>query len=154
MPPQGRDVLLVVTGHDGAGSDVHAPQERTEGPAGHHQLAVGETDVLRQFLAASGEVDPHHSGTGERGSADQEQVFGYVLQHHAHVEGTPGVPVPKQPVSTQHTLVDELAPGPLAVLEEQPGMAVASPGQYQAGGGHRRIDAHGTSGGGTADPES
>ena len=123
-----------VTGVD---PDVEAVEELCPGGVGDDQVAVGEDDVAGELGAAAGGVDPHHGGAGQRGGAEPEEVFGDVVEKHAHMErsrcaqgdGQGGAPA---------ALGHDVAPRPRGGAGVQTGPVVVRPGHEQVGHGARR----------------
>ena len=91
---------------------------------GDDELAVGVPDVVRELRAAPGRVDADDRRAGERGTAEQEDVLGHVVEQHADVERVVAPARRLQHRRPHRTLVRDLGPRPRPILEDQPGARV------------------------------
>ena len=99
-------------------TEVEAVEECTAGTVGHEQLAVGESDVAGELLAASGGVDPYDGGPGERGATQPQEVLRDVVEKDPDVERA-GLSQRRGEVGSATALAHHLSPRPGLVVEVQ-----------------------------------
>lgn len=100
-PDQGRRILTVdhlflvrskaqlVHPHGGAGrgSEVESIEQGGPHAVGDDRAAAGPADVTGQGLAPPGRVDAHDHRTGQRGTAQPEEVIRQIAHQDADVQG-------------------------------------------------------------------
>ena len=109
------------------------------GRGGEEHIAVHAPDIRRQFRSLAGRVHPDNRDAGQCRPAEEEEVFGDVIQEHADVQRPvtrmrprldPGTrlarEIPEQR-GANGAFADELVPRPALLLEQQPGPVVAEP---------------------------